>query len=170
MSKYQFKPYNALFPTLFEQEKQRISPHLDPTAIIEHIGSTAVPNLGGKGIIDIAVAVDRTLFEETKRILQSLGYEFRPAFSTESRFYFVIFLDDREMEKRRYHLHLTPINSREFQEFIEFRDSLRKNPKMLLEYAAIKEKAASLCEQEGELYRKMKEPIFQKFQMKKNDE
>lgn len=170
MSKYQFKPYSALFPVLFEQEKQRLKLHLDEAAIIEHIGSTAVPGLGGKGIIDIAVAVDRHLFDETTRILQDLGYEFRPAFSTESRFYFVIFLDDQEEKKRRYHLHVTTQESSEFQEFIKFRDCLRKNPEMLLEYSTVKEKAASICGQEGELYRKIKEPIFRKFLEIKSDE
>ena len=51
MKKYVFKPYNPKFPVLFEQEKQRIASHLKEKAPIEHVGSTAVPGLGGKGII-----------------------------------------------------------------------------------------------------------------------
>ncbi|HEX4839092.1 MAG TPA: GrpB family protein [Rhabdochlamydiaceae bacterium] len=47
MSKYVFKPYNRIFPELFETEKKRIAAVIKPKTIIEHIGSTAVPNLGG---------------------------------------------------------------------------------------------------------------------------
>lgn len=39
--------------------------------------------------------------------IQSLGYEFRPNFSTSDRFYFIIYLPDPEEETRRYHIHLT---------------------------------------------------------------
>lgn len=49
--KYVFKPYLQCFPTLFNQEKERIVKHLDQDIMIEHVGSTAIPGLGGKGII-----------------------------------------------------------------------------------------------------------------------
>lgn len=107
MSKYTFKPYGALFPTLFLRETEGIAPHLPSDALIEHIGSTAVPGLGGKGIIDIAVAVPKSCMESVCSELQKLGYEFRLIFSTPDRFYFIIYLPDPEEGTRRYHLHLT---------------------------------------------------------------
>ena len=59
MNKYIFKPYHEIFPKLFEQEKLRLSKYLTGEYMIEHIGSTAVPGLGGKGIIDIMISVSK---------------------------------------------------------------------------------------------------------------
>lgn len=160
MKKYVFKPYNQIFPELFQKEKKRISHHIKGQ--IEHIGSTAVPGLGGKGIIDIAIAVDKKDMEEVSNQLQALGYQFRPKFSTPDRLYFIIYLPDPEEETRRYHIHLTYPENKEWEDFLNFRDGLRSNQKQMLEYAELKQKAASEAEGEGEKYRKMKEPIFKK--------
>ncbi len=162
INKYVFKPYNPIFPALFEQEKQRIAPHLDQEAKIEHVGSTAVPNLGGKGIIDIAIAVKKEQMEESSSQLQQLGYEFRPNFSTKDRFYFIINLPDPEEGTRRYHLHLTYPDSEDWKGLISFRDYLRAHPQELEEYAEMKKQAAQEANQEGPRYRKIKEPMFQK--------
>jgi GrpB-like predicted nucleotidyltransferase (UPF0157 family) len=162
MSKYSFKPYSPLFPSLFVKEKARIAPHFLFPASIEHVGSTAVPGLGGKGIIDIAIAVDKECMEEAKNKLQELGYEFRPSFSTPDRFYFIIYLPDPEEESRRYHVHLTYPENIEWKELIGFRDYLRTHPEAMEEYADIKKQAAKMANQNGDQYRKMKEPILQK--------
>lgn len=85
MKKYVFKFYSKIFPGLFQKEKNRILSHVHQPLIIEHISSTAVPGLGEKGIIDIAVAVHKQDIEEVSRGIQALGYEFRPTFSTADR-------------------------------------------------------------------------------------
>lgn len=162
MKKYVFRPYSAIFPELFNKEKGRIAPHLKKALSIEHVGSTAVPGLGGKGIIDIAIAVKKEDMEETSKEIQDLGYEFRPNFSTSDRFYYIIFLPDPEEEKRRYHLHLTYPESKEWKDLIQFRDYLRSHPQELQEYAELKKQAAMDANHEGEIYRKLKEPIFKK--------
>ena len=163
MGKYTFKPYSDSFPLLFSKEKERIAPHLPSSASIEHVGSTSVPGLGGKGIIDIAIAVDKDMMEEAKNRLQELEYEFRPSFSTPDRFYFIIYLPDPEEGSRRYHVHLTYPESKEWRELTGFRDFLLSNPDALQEYAELKKKAAVEASQDGEKYRKAKEPMFQKF-------
>lgn len=163
MGKYTFKPYSDSFPLLFSKEKERIAPHLPSSASIEHVGSTAVPGLGGKGIIDIAIAIDKAMMEEAKNRLQELEYEFRPSFSTPDRFYFIIYLPDPEEGSRRYHVHLTYPQSKEWKELTGFRDFLLSNPDALQEYAELKKKAAIEAGQNGEKYRKAKEPMFQKF-------
>lgn len=163
MGKYTFKPYNPIFSELFSKEKARIAPYLSSSASIEHVGSTAVPGLGGKGIIDIAVAVDKSEIEMAKTQLQELKYEFRPAYSMPDRLYFIIYLPDPEEGTRRYHIHLTYPESKEWKELIGFRDFLLSNPDALYEYAELKKKAATEASQDGNTYRKMKEPMFQKF-------
>jgi GrpB-like predicted nucleotidyltransferase (UPF0157 family) len=162
MPKYVFKPYSKIFPELFRKEKERISLHLKNAIAIEHVGSTAVPDLGGKGIIDIAVAVPKSEMEAAIKRLQAIGYEYRPTFSTPERAYFVIFLPDPEEETRRYHVHLTFPESKEWEELVGFRDFLRENPEEAREYAELKRRAALEANHEGEKYRKIKEPMFKK--------
>ena len=162
MKKYIFNHYSKIFPELFQKEKERIRLSIHIPLTIEHVGSTAVPGLGGKGIIDIAIAVDRQNLELVSTQLQTLGYEFRPQFSTPDRHYFITFLPDPEEENRRYHIHLTYPENEEWNNFLGFRDYLIHHPEDAQEYAEIKRKAALEANQDGEMYRKLKEPIFKK--------
>lgn len=162
MKKYVFKPYSKIFPELFEKEKERILSHIKENLVIEHVGSTAIPNLGGKGIIDLAIAVDKLKMDTVSKQLQDLGYEFRSNFSTEERLYFIIYRSDPEEETRRYHIHLTYPENIEWREFLGFRNYLRKHPKELEEYAELKVHAAIEADQEGEKYRRIKGPMFEK--------
>lgn len=161
MNKYVYKPYNPIFPQLFEKEKERIALHVQNIIAIEHIGSTAVPNLGGKGIIDIAIAVQKENMEGLIPQLQNLGYEFRKHFSTSDRLYFVINLPDIEEGTRRYHVHVTYVTSKVWKEFINFRDYLRTHSQEREEYAAMKQVAVAANHIDDE-YRKIKEPMFKK--------
>jgi len=163
MKKYVFKPYSKIFPELFKKEKERIVSHLNQQLIIEHVGSTAVPGLGGKGIIDIAIAVDKENIESVSKQIQAIGYEFRPFFSTPDRFYFITHHQDPEEGSRRYHVHLTGLASKEWKKLTGFRDFLLSSPENLQEYAELKKKAVGEADQDGEKYRKIKEPMFEKF-------
>jgi GrpB-like predicted nucleotidyltransferase (UPF0157 family) len=161
VKKYVFKPYSDLFPKLFEREKQRLETVVSG-ALIEHIGSTAISGLGGKGIIDIAIAVPKKKMEFVKMQIESLGYEYGLSFNTDERFYFVAILPDPLEEKRRYHIHLTFFDSADWIGFIHFRDYLCGNPEALKEYARLKQMAAESVNEDGERYRKLKAPFFQK--------
>lgn len=158
MKKYAFKPYNPLFPKLFEKEKQRLLPHMPPGTIVEHVGSTAVPGLGGKGIIDIAIATNENIIEP----LESLGYEFRKAWSTPNRLYFRQDLPDPEEGIRRYHLHVMRETTKDWHEMLYFRDFLINNPQEAQKYAEIKKMAAAEVNEDGAKYRELKDPFFQK--------
>lgn len=165
MKKYIFKSYNETFPQLYHIEKSRIAAHLKGLLAIEHIGSTAVPGLGGKGIIDIAIAVNRATMDSVSKQLQELGYEFRPSVSTLDRFFFILDLPDSEEGSRRYHLHLTYPENEEWKDFIRFRNYLRSHTEALQEYAELKKRAALEANHEGERYRRLKEPIFEKIKL-----
>ena len=165
MKKYVFKPYSKIFPELFQKEKERILAYVKTTPTIEHVGSTAVPGLGGKGIIDIAIATEKEKLNEVSKQLQQLGYEFRPTFSTSDRLYFIIYLPDPEEEIRRYHVHLTYPENTEWKEFLAFRDYLRGHPEALQEYANMKQQAAQEANHQGERYRKLKNPMFEKVKL-----
>jgi GrpB-like predicted nucleotidyltransferase (UPF0157 family) len=169
MKKYVFKPYSKIFPELFRKEKERIASVVKIAIAIEHVGSTAIPDLGGKGIIDIAIAVNKKDMDFASSQLQSLGYQFRPNWSTAERFYFINDLPDPEEGVRRYHVHLTYPENNEWKEFIGFRDYLRTHPEEAQEYAEIKKRAATEANDEGERYRKLKEPVFEKIRRKRKN-
>ena len=160
MNKFVFKAYSNIFPKLFLQEKERIASRVKTPLLIEHVGSTSIPDLGGKGIIDIAIATCEQDISTITTQLQSLGYEFRPTFSTPDRSYFIIYLPDPEEETRRYHIHLTYPESNDWKGLIGFRDYLLSHPKEMLEYAEVKRKAAIESSGDGEKYRQLKEPII----------
>lgn len=126
------------------------------------MGSTAITGLGGKGIIDIAIAVNKLDIDTVTQQLQSLGYEFRPTYSTPDRAYFIIYLPDPEEKTRRYHIHLTYPESNDWQGLLGFRDYLRNHPEEVQEYAKLKKKAAFEADQDGEKYRNLKEPFFKR--------
>jgi GrpB-like predicted nucleotidyltransferase (UPF0157 family) len=160
LKKYIFKPHSELFPVLFLKEKERIAAHLPEGMRIEHVGSTAVPGLGGKGIIDIAIGVDASLKQEIKIQLEELGYEFRSFFGSTNHLYCRIDLPDLEEGTRRYHLHLIDPGSEDWKHLIAFRDFLRCHKEAAEEYAQLKARAALEADQNGEIYRTIKDPFF----------
>lgn len=160
--KYVFKDYEEIYPSLFDLEKKRILDTKVEVASIEHVGSTAVPSMGGKGIIDLAVLIHPSKMKETVSIFETLGYEFRENFSTEDRFYFVGYFEDSFGVIRTYHLHLIRAGSLIWNEMIGFRDFLRNDPSARLEYAAIKKLACDTAEQSQDKYQKVKEPFIKK--------
>jgi len=164
MKKYVFKPYNKNFPTLFSAEKMRIADAVQNSlgidCVVEHVGSTAVPGLGGKGIIDSAIATHKTNFEELVQVLTSLGYVLREQWSTPERWFLRADLADPEEGVRRYHVHVTFSESSEWKELIAFRDYLRENPSELQRYAGLKQNAAMQANEDGAMYRKLKVPLF----------
>jgi GrpB-like predicted nucleotidyltransferase (UPF0157 family) len=146
--KYIFRPYNPIFPKLFQAERERLQKVLGEDAQIDHIGSTAVPGLGGKGVIDISVAVSKNKWPEISEKLKSLGYEYKKK-ETErekERLFFMANLPDEELGTRLYHIHLSYPESPELLKQIGFRDYLRIHPEATKEYAEIKKLAAETAQ------------------------
>lgn len=109
--KYIFSPYHPLFEELFKKELTRLKKFLDKDILIEHVGSTAIKGLGGKGIIDILIGAPRDRLKKVTKNLQSAGYEFIPKASTAGRLFFQQDLLDPVERVRGYHIHLTFKNS-----------------------------------------------------------
>jgi len=155
---YVFKPYDKNFPELFEKEKQRIRADFKNQEIrMEHIGSTAVPGLGGKGIIDIIIAVPEEKLAAASKKLAGLGYEFSQSGSKEERRFFMV-----QRPEARYHSHLTFFGSREWPKALAFRSHLLANKDARDEYVKIKKRAARQAKQDGLKYKKIKEPFILK--------
>jgi GrpB-like predicted nucleotidyltransferase (UPF0157 family) len=132
-------PYNKAWPSLFLEERVRIERVLGPLAEgIEHVGSTAVPGLVAKPILDIMVGVrsprdvDRCI-----RPLERLCYEYRGEARVPGRLFF------RRGDPRTHHLHVAEVGSEFWERHLAFRDYLRADPETALEYAQLKHDLAS---------------------------
>ena len=134
--------YNTQWPVLFIKEKQNISKAIGQLVLaIEHIGSTSVPGLGSKPIIDIMVGVKR--FEDTKACIEplvGLGYSYVPEFEAEipgRRFF-----RKGTRANATHHIHLVEKDKEFWIDHLFFRDYLRTHPKEEMEYYLLKKELA----------------------------
>jgi len=158
MEKFKLYPYSKDFIKIFKTEKKRIEKAI-PDAQIEHIGSTAIPGVGGKGIIDILIALkDWSKKEKAVKELKFLG--FRHVHPEENK---RIFLSKTaETERGDTHIHLVEKGSREYGEKLFFRDCLRKSPKEALKYQKLKLIVLKESKGERKKYGELKENYIQK--------
>ena len=137
-------PYDPCWPTLFEGEQARIELAIGPwVEEIEHIGSTAVPGLAAKPVIDIMVGVG-SLKDSSAFVwrLKAIGYEYLPELERQmpSRRYF------RKLRggRRTHQIHLVErSNSEWWDRHVLFRDYLRRHPEVAEEYARLKHELSS---------------------------
>lgn len=134
--------------------------YLTGTYIIEHIGSTAVPGLGGKGIIDIYIVAPKEDLDKISKEVMKAGYESRPRISTDQHLFYRIDLPDPIEGIRRYHIHINYEEAEDFQNAIKFRDYLRNDPKAVKRYVEIKKKAAREANQDKDAYMAIKSPVI----------
>ena len=129
------------WPRLFEAAATELRRTLG-TAILDvhHVGSTSVPGLCAKPILDILVSVPN--FARAVHLasqLGTLGYEFRPEEEIPDRHYFRRPPGD---ELRTHHLSLAEPDSRHHQATLAFRDALRRDEALAQSYARLKEALA----------------------------
>ncbi|MBU0998044.1 GrpB family protein [Patescibacteria group bacterium] len=160
-------PYSPLFPIIFEKEKKKILKQIR-NATIEHIGSTSIPNLSGKGYIDLIISVPKEKMKTAKNSLETkLGYEYKKDISIkgERLFFRKVALSEYSKETF-YHLHLTHLNSNSFKQAVSFREFLKKNPKYIKRYSKIKKKASKEAQktknrkEAKKIYKKIKDPLI----------
>lgn len=157
MNKYEYKEYDPKYADLFEKEKARILTACQFPIEIEHIGSTSIRGVGGKGIIDILLGAEDCKISDIFQYLESLGYLFRKDYSTDDRFYFKYVAKDTTGTDQLYHLHLVKRSSEEFKLLIFFRDYLKTHPNEVREYENLKRLSSK-----KEEYQKNKAPFIEK--------
>lgn len=165
MEKYKFRSYSKKFPLLFRREKLRLMNILPKGIQIEHIGSTAVPGLRGKGLIDIIIGIPKNKLSRIKNPLEKAGYEFRPNAGDKNRLFFRKDYSFRG-KIRRIHIHLTKCISKDWLETIAVRDYLRNNKREAKRYEKIKRRAIKIAKGDGAKYRKSKRELSFKIDRK----
>ena len=134
--------YDPAWTAMFERDRAAIAGALGAMARgIEHVGSTAVPGLAAKPIIDILVGVDDDDLDRIIEPLRRIGYEYNPDWeiSLPRRRYFRRLLPDGT---NTHHLHAVPIGGEFWTRHLRFRDYLRAHPSKAEEYAALKREIA----------------------------
>lgn len=140
-------PYDPAWVGLFEEERERLRRLLPGELLlrIEHFGSTAVPGLSAKPIIDILVGV--TSLEETKMTIVPLlvaeGYEYfwRPNFGDDVPPFYAWFIRRNAQGVRTHHIHMVEMDFEHWDRLL-FRDYLIEFPEIAKEYEALKSRLA----------------------------
>lgn len=138
--------HNSKWKEIFQKEKQRLKKTFGNTIIaIEHVGSTAIPSIPAKPILDIDVGViSLKIARDMKKKFEKIGYEHRPFIPSKT----IKELKEQELyvkgsEKSRTHyVHVTVYNSNYWKNDLLLRDYLCENPKRALAYAELKNKLA----------------------------
>ena len=123
MKKYRFRTYSRNFPNLYKKEEIKLRKILPKKIAIEHIGSTAVKGLGGKGIIDINLGVSKKQIAKIREILEENRWEFRPHSGDKERLFFRKDYKSKEKNKR-VHIHLMIYSNNVWKNDINFRNIL----------------------------------------------
>ena len=136
-------PWDPRWPGLFEAERRHLRECLPPELIgrIEHFGSTAVPGLPAKPIIDILVEV--TSLPETKRriapVLEGQGYDYfwRPTWGDDTPPFYAWFIKRNARGERTHHIHMVEPDFEHWARLL-FRDYLIDHPDVAAAYGELK--------------------------------
>jgi GrpB-like predicted nucleotidyltransferase (UPF0157 family) len=139
--------YDPEWPKMFRAEKEHLRELFSEKIIgrIEHMGSTAIPGMPAKPIIDMLVEVFS--FEDAKReivpILEGKGYDYfwRPSFGNDRAPFYVWFIKWNQDRCRTHHIHMVEPDFMHWQR-LDFRDYLIKKPAVAEEYAELKRELA----------------------------
>lgn len=150
--------YRPAWPALFDTERRLLQETLAPwlAGPVEHIGSTAVPGLPAKPIVDIMAPV-RSLAGSTAAIAaaSTLDYLYHP-YKPEQMHWFC----KPSPAHRTHHLHLVPLGSALWHHRLAFRDALRGNAELTARYAALKRQLALQYRHDREGYTEAKGPFI----------
>ena len=141
MSKVEVVPHNPQWRDAFEAEARHVAAALGENVVaIHHIGSTAIPNIYAKPVIDLLVEVrDITEVDGQSSAMESLGYEVMGEYGIPGRRYF---RKDNQEGIRTHHIHAFEASSPEVERHLAFRDYMIAHPGDAQRYSELKRKLA----------------------------
>ena len=141
MSKVEVVPHNPQWRDAFEAEAKHVSDALGENVVaIHHIGSTAIPNIYAKPVIDLLVeARDITEVDGRSSAMESLGYEVMGEYGITGRRFF---RKDNQEGNRTHNIHAFEAGSAEIERHLAFRDYMIAHPGDAQKYSELKRKLA----------------------------
>lgn len=142
-------PYDEKWPEIFKAESFLIKTLLgDVAKDVHHIGSTSVPGLSAKPVIDILLEVfDINQLDKCSAVMFDAGYIARGENGIAGRRYFI-----KGGDQRSHQVHAFSVGDTQILRHLAFRDYLRKNSDIARDYSEIKCAAALLCENDAHRY------------------
>jgi GrpB-like predicted nucleotidyltransferase (UPF0157 family) len=159
------KPHRDSWRKDFEVEAARIRSALgDVLVVIHHIGSTAIPGIYAKPIIDILAEVTSLdALDAHVNEMQSLGYESMGEFGIPGRRYF---RKDDSNGMRTHQIHAFAHQSTQILRHLAFRDYLVTHPNTAQEYSDLKRRLVQTCNGDIEAYMNGKDPFIKEVERK----
>ena len=158
-------PWDPRWPAEFTKIRDELDAALDILAPripyrIEHVGSTSVPGLSAKPVIDLDLVIPSMEdFDEVKKALGAAGYRHEGDLGIPSR---EAFKYESKPGLMKHHLYVCPENSPELCRHLTFRDRLRSTPGEAEEYGRIKREAAARHPDDMDAYIAEKTPFIEK--------
>ncbi len=159
--------YSPEWPAQFEREAQVIQSLLKNNCLaIYHIGSTSIPGMKAKPIIDIMPVVQN--LEEIEPLIpafEKLGYEFMGEFGLPGRRFFL-----KGRDVRTHHVHIYQVDNRqEIERHLALSYYLRAHPLKANEYTVLKESLAQQYPYDIQSYRIGKDPLVKQLEREAMD-
>jgi len=150
--------YNPEWPAVFEAESARIRAACGSALVaVEHIGSTALPGIAAKPVLDLMLGVLRLEdADELAAPMRALGYEYAGRYEAFGRFSFVLRVHGRRVS----HAHGFVMDGAHWRRHLFFRDHLRSHPEAAARYESLKRKLAARYEDDREAYSDGKTPFL----------
>jgi GrpB-like predicted nucleotidyltransferase (UPF0157 family) len=141
MRRVEVVPHNPNWRGEFEQESQQVAAALgDNVVAVHHIGSTSIPVIYAKPIIDLLVEVrEIAKVDERNPAMQALGYEAMGELGIPGRRFF---RKDNAAGIRTHHIHTFEVNSAQVLRHLTFRNYMRVHAEDAQQYSSLKQKLA----------------------------
>ena len=136
--KVKILPYDKEAPKIFDDFKKFLEEIIPCEIKIKHIGSTAVPGLGGKNVIDVMIITEKENMKKVLEILESKGFRHNPGADVKPEKIFASGEYEYKGKERHIHIHITYQGSNEHVDKILFRDYLRNHPEEAKKYYELK--------------------------------
>jgi GrpB-like predicted nucleotidyltransferase (UPF0157 family) len=145
-------PYDPAWSGAAAAERLRLIAALGSVLVeVHHIGSTSVPGLTAKPIVDLlGVAVSLAALDAGRSVIEGLGYEWRGEYGLSGRRYCT--WNEPASGQRRIQLHCYAEPSSEIERHLAFRDALRDEPALAAAYAAEKRRCLARHADDGRAY------------------
>jgi GrpB-like predicted nucleotidyltransferase (UPF0157 family) len=161
-------PHNTEWRHQFEGEASSLKHALwDNALTIHHIGSTSIPHILAKPIIDILIEVQSLIeVDKANNAMIDIGYEVMGEFGIKSRRYF---RKNNPQGTRTYHIHVFETGSPDLVRHLAFRDYLRTHPEIAQQYSSLKAKLVSKADTDQDAYINGKDPFIKEWEARAVD-
>lgn len=154
--------YQDVWPAQYAQVEAELRSVIAlPGIVLEHVGSTAVPGLCSKPVLDIVLGVAALDdMEAAAPALAQIGFNYRPEYQLQipDRRYFV----RAEGKTPRVHVHAVTLGGTLWRQHLRFRDALREDPVLRQSYAALKRRLAVVHIADKTAYTEAKTPFIRR--------